>query len=170
MKNHLAQLALAEKYIAQNQQIWAEYQALDSNVEIMLDQAFQHGFDSAIHRNNKELTALKCKNIEQAKRHQDQVFKLKTELAELKKAQVLNHLPLMQPKTWIVDNWRDSWKWISTWCFALIAFFTSVDIPPEILAVLPDQIRSYLIAFTALCGVLGRYLNQSHDNKTYFRA
>lgn len=60
-----------------------------------------------------------------------------------------------------VHNWRDSWKWISTWCFALIAFFAAVDIPPEALAVLPDNIRSYVITFTAFCGLLGRYLKQS---------
>lgn len=65
----------------------------------------------------------------------------------------------------LVDNWRDSWKWISTWCFALIAFFAAVDIPPEVLAVLPENVRSYIIAFTAFCGLLGRYLNQSRGYK-----
>lgn len=61
----------------------------------------------------------------------------------------------------LVDNWRGSWKWISTQCFALIIFFATTPIPAEVLAVLPDNIRGYVIAFTAFCGFLGRYLNQS---------
>lgn len=61
----------------------------------------------------------------------------------------------------LVDNWRDSWKWISTWCFALIAFFAAVDIPPELLAVLPENVREAVILFTVFCGFVGRYINQS---------
>lgn len=61
----------------------------------------------------------------------------------------------------VVPNWKDSIRWISTWCFGLIAFFAVTPIPPEVLAVLPDDIRAYLIAFTAFCGFVGRYINQS---------
>ena len=61
----------------------------------------------------------------------------------------------------LVRNWRDSKKWISNWCFGLIAFLAVTPIPPEVLAVLPENVRYYLIAFTAFCGFLGRYINQT---------
>lgn len=62
----------------------------------------------------------------------------------------------------VVPNWKDSVRWISTWCFGLIAFFAVTPIPPEVIAVLPEEIRTYLIAFTAFCGFVGRYINQSN--------
>lgn len=62
----------------------------------------------------------------------------------------------------VVPNWKDSVRWISTWCFGLIAFFAVTPIPPEVIAVLPEEIRTYLIAFTAFCGLVGRYINQSN--------
>ncbi len=62
----------------------------------------------------------------------------------------------------VVPNWKDSIRWISTWCFGLIAFFAVTPIPPEVLAALPEEIRTYLIAFTAFCGFVGRYINQSN--------
>lgn len=61
----------------------------------------------------------------------------------------------------VVHNWRDSWKWVSNWCFGLVMFFAVTPIPPELLAVLPENIRGYMIAWTAFCGLVGRYLNQS---------
>ncbi len=60
-----------------------------------------------------------------------------------------------------VHNWRSSWKWISNWCFGLIVFFAVTPIPPEILTALPTNVRAYVIAFMALCGIAGRYINQS---------
>lgn len=64
-------------------------------------------------------------------------------------------------KNLVVHNWKDSWKWISNWCFGLVMFFAVTPIPPEFLAVLPENIRGYMIAWTAFCGLVGRYLNQS---------
>ena len=61
----------------------------------------------------------------------------------------------------LVHNWRASWKWISNWCFGLIVFFATTPIPPELLAILPENIRVYVIAWIAFCGFAGRYLNQS---------
>ena len=69
-------------------------------------------------------------------------------------------------KSFIVHNWRDSWKWISNWCFGLVMFFAVTPIPPELLAVLPENIRYYVIAWVAFCGFVGRYLNQSHGIKS----
>ncbi|OTG87683.1 hypothetical protein B9T31_04080 [Acinetobacter sp. ANC 4558] len=64
-------------------------------------------------------------------------------------------------RTILVNNWQESWKWISNWCFGLIVFFATTPIPPELLSVLPSDFRTYLIAFTAFCGLVGRYINQS---------
>lgn len=61
----------------------------------------------------------------------------------------------------LVHNWRASWKWINNWCFGLIMFFATTPIPPELLAILPENIRVYVIAWIAFCGFAGRYLNQS---------
>lgn len=67
----------------------------------------------------------------------------------------------------MVQNWRDSWKWISNWCFGLIVFFATTPIPPEVLMVLPENVRTYLIAWTAFCGFVGRYINQSKGVQTW---
>ena len=67
----------------------------------------------------------------------------------------------------LVHNWRASWKWISNWCFGLIVFFATTPIPPELLAILPDNIRFYIIAWIAFCGFVGRYLNQSKGVQTW---
>lgn len=68
-------------------------------------------------------------------------------------------------KSFIVHNWRDSWKWISNWCFGLVMFFAVTPLPPELLAVLPEHIRFYVIAWIAFCGMVGRYINQSTATK-----
>ena len=68
-------------------------------------------------------------------------------------------------KNFIVHNWRDSWKWISNWCFGLVMFFAVTPLPPELLAVLPEHIRFYVIAWIAFCGMVGRYINQSTATK-----
>lgn len=68
-------------------------------------------------------------------------------------------------KSFIVHNWRDSWKWISNWCFGLVMFFAVTPLPPELLAVLPEHIRFYVIAWIAFCGLVGRYINQNQTTK-----
>ena len=67
----------------------------------------------------------------------------------------------------LVHNWRTGWKWISNWCFGLIVFFATTPIPPELLAILPENIRFYIIAWIAFCGFVGRYLNQSKGVQTW---
>lgn len=63
----------------------------------------------------------------------------------------------------LVHNWRSGWKWLSNWCLGLIAFFAVTPIPPEVLAVLPADVRYYVIAFLALCGIAGRFINQTKN-------
>jgi hypothetical protein len=98
--------------------------------------------------------------LDQAKRHQQRVDELKAEIAQ-KPEPIMAELGSFTNTGFVVGNWRNSWKWISNWCFGLIVFFATTPIPPELLMVLPEDVRTYLIAWTAFCGFVGRYLNQS---------
>lgn len=113
-----------------------------------------------------ETAEAKQKLLDQAKHHQQRVDELKAEI-EQKPELIEATLGFVNYSGHIVENWRDSWKWISNWCFGLIVFFATTPIPPEVLAVLPENIRYYVIAFTAFCGFVGRYLNQSKGIQTW---
>lgn len=113
-----------------------------------------------------ETAEVKQKLLDQAKRHQQRVDELKAEI-EQKPELIEATLGFTTYSGHIVENWRDSWKWISNWCFGLIVFFATTPIPPEVLAVLPDNVRYYVIAFTAFCGFMGRYINQSKGVQTW---
>lgn len=113
-----------------------------------------------------ETAEAKQKLLDQAKRHQQRVDELKAG-NEQKPELIEATLGFVNYSGPIVENWRDSWKWISNWCFGLIVFFATTPIPPEVLAVLPENIRYYVIAFTAFCGFVGRYINQSKGIQTW---
>jgi hypothetical protein len=98
--------------------------------------------------------------LDQAKRHQQRVDELKAEIAQ-KPEPIIAELGSFTNTGFVVGNWRNSWKWISNWCFGLIVFFATTPIPPELLAVLPENIRFYLIVWVAFCGFVGRYINQT---------
>lgn len=65
----------------------------------------------------------------------------------------------------LVKNWKTGWKWFSTWAFAIIVFLASVPLPDEILHLLPNQHKDYLLAGVALCGLILRFVNQSPITK-----
>jgi len=98
--------------------------------------------------------------LDQAKRHQQRVDELKAEIA-MQPEPIMAEIGSTLHTGLMVSNWRDGWKWISNWCFGLIVFFATTPIPPELLLVLPENVRMHLIAWTAFCGFVGRYLNQS---------
>ncbi|RZG77765.1 hypothetical protein [Acinetobacter sp. WCHAc060025] len=116
--------------------------------------------ESELDQKTLELSEAKQKILDQAKRHQQRVDELKIEIAQ-KPEPILAELGSFTNTGFVVGNWRNSWKWISNWCFGLIVFFATTPIPPELLMVLPEDIRTYLIAWTALCGLVGRYINQT---------
>lgn len=66
---------------------------------------------------------------------------------------------------WLVKNWRQAWKWFSTWSFMLIVLLATVPIPPEILNIMPERCREYVVAMVAVCGMLLRLINQSNTSK-----
>ena len=63
----------------------------------------------------------------------------------------------------VVSNWRNWWKWWSARGLALIAFLAITPIPPELLVLLPDHIRMYAIAVTAVCAFMMNFIDQKHD-------
>ncbi len=208
VKNHLAQLAKVERYIAQFQKLsnihertltehndqldytWkdgygtgvrdanathqaAESKPVDNKITLTINKPVEaesekiqqlrlqlSTCESELDQKALELAEAKQKLLDQAKRHQQRVDGLKAEIAQ-KPEPVLASLGFKTYTGHIVENWRDSWKWISNWCFGLIVFFATTPIPPEVLAVLPENVRYYFIAFTAFCGFVGRYINQS---------
>ena len=116
--------------------------------------------ESELDQQTLELSEAKRKLLDQAKRHQQRVDEFKAEIAQ-KPEPIIAELGSFTNTGFVVGNWRNSWKWISNWCFGLIVFFATTPIPPELLMVLPEDVRKYLIAWTAFCGFVGRYLNQS---------
>lgn len=116
--------------------------------------------ESDLDQKTLELSETKQKLLDQAKRHQQRVDELKAEIAQ-KPEPIMAELGSTVNFGFFVSNWRDSWKWISNWCFGLIVFFATTPIPPELLAVLPENIRYYVIAWVAFCGFVGRYINQN---------
>ncbi len=116
--------------------------------------------ESELDQQTLELSEAKRKLLDQAKRHQQRVDEFKAEIAQ-KPEPIIAELGSFTNTGFVVGNWRNSWKWISNWCFGLIVFFATTPIPPELLAVLPENIRFYLIVWVAFCGFVGRYINQT---------
>ena len=61
----------------------------------------------------------------------------------------------------LVENWRKGWMWLSNWMFALIAYVAVYGIPPEVMALLPMESQSKVIAVLSVLGVIFRFINQS---------
>ena len=192
VQNKLAQLAKAERYIAQFQKLSSIHEWFLTECNDRLDYAWKDGYEkgvldanaakqadsetesdkiqqlrlqlstreSELDQKTLELSEAKQKILDQAKRHQQRVDELKVEITQ-KPEPIMAELGSFTNTGFLVGNWRNSWKWISNWCFGLIVFFATTPIPPELLMVLPEDVRTYLIAWTAFCGFVGRYLNQS---------
>lgn len=122
--------------------------------------------ESELDQKTLELSEAKQKLLDQSKRHQQRIGELKVEFAQ-KPEPIMAELSSFANTGFVVGNWRNSWKWISNWCFGLIVFFATTPIPPELLMVLPEDARTYLIAWTAFCGFVGRYLNQSKGAQSW---
>ena len=196
VQNKLAQLAKAERYIAQFQKLSSIHEWFLTECNDRLDYAWKDGYEkgvrdavldanaakqadsetesekiqqlrlqlstreSELDQQTLELSEAKRKLLDQAKRHQQRVDEFKAEIAQ-KPEPIIAELGSFTNTGFVVGNWRNSWKWISNWCFGLIVFFATTPIPPDLLMVLPEDVRTYLIAWTAFCGFVGRYLNQS---------
>ena len=103
---------------------------------------------------------LKQKLLDQAKRHQQRIDELKAEIA-YKPEPIMTELGSFTNTGFMVGNWRNSWKWFSTWAFLLIVFIATVPIPEQFLAVLPEHIRQAVVAAVAIVGWVLRFINQT---------
>jgi hypothetical protein len=63
----------------------------------------------------------------------------------------------------VVDNWRQGWKWFSTWAMLLIVYLTLNPLPPEVMALLPPELQQKMVAVIALAGFVLRFISQSKD-------
>lgn len=63
----------------------------------------------------------------------------------------------------IVENWKTGWRWFSVWGFALIVFFATTPLPPEIVAILPKPFADNLVTITAICGLILRFVKQTDE-------
>lgn len=98
---------------------------------------------------------------------QQTIVRLNNDLDRSRSQFVTGELVPFVNNSLVVHNWRDSWKWVSNWCFGLVMFFAVTPIPDALLAVLPEHVRFYVIAWMAFCGLVGRYINQSPVTKLW---
>lgn len=69
-------------------------------------------------------------------------------------------------KVKIVENWKEGWKWLSNWAFALVLFLATTPLPPELVMLLPEKNQTHLIAIVAAAGMILRFISQS-KNRTW---
>ncbi len=87
------------------------------------------------------------------------------EISSLKQQVQVQTFAYLAPENrgWLVSNWRNWWRWWSARGLALIAFLAVTPIPNEVLVLLPDHIRMYLIAITAVSAFIMNFKDQKHD-------
>lgn len=72
---------------------------------------------------------------------------------------------MQKTKIKVVSNWRDGWRWFSTWAMLLIVYLTLNPLPPEVMALLPPELQQKMIAVIALAGFVLRFISQSKDRQ-----
>lgn len=67
----------------------------------------------------------------------------------------------------LVPNWRKAWRWLSMWFMgAAIAAQTAWEsLPPDALAIIPADVRSYITIGLVLAGMLARVIDQGPSVK-----
>lgn len=65
-----------------------------------------------------------------------------------------------EPKL-LVSDWKQGYKWITTYAFLIIAYVAQFGVPDEIMAILPTEHHGKIITFVAMCGLIFRFLKQS---------
>ncbi len=98
--------------------------------------------------------------LHQAKRHQKRVEELTADL-EASTAQFALSTLTTEPDSWVVKNWRKGWLWLSNWVFAIIGYIAVFGIPPEVMALLPVESQTKVIAVLSVLGMILRFVNQS---------
>lgn len=65
-----------------------------------------------------------------------------------------------QPKI-LVNDWKQGWKWVSTYAFLIIAYIAQFGVPQEIVDALPIEHQGKIVTVVALCGLIFRFVKQS---------
>jgi len=62
----------------------------------------------------------------------------------------------------LVPDWKESWRWFSTWSLAAIAAVPPVwaSLPEEIKEMMPVWLDPWLFTALALGGIVGRLVDQ----------
>lgn len=72
---------------------------------------------------------------------------------------------MQKNKVKVVSNWRDGWRWFSTWAMLLIVYLTLNPLPPEVMALLPPELQEKMIAVVAMAGFVLRFISQSKNKE-----
>ena len=107
-----------------------------------------------------QVVTLKHQLTDQAKRHQKRIEELTADL-EASTAQFALSTLTTEPDSWVVKNWRKGWLWLSNWVFAAIGYIAVFGIPPEVMALLPVESQTKVIAVLSVLGMILRFVNQS---------
>jgi len=62
----------------------------------------------------------------------------------------------------LIPDWRDAWRWISTWAFIAAGALQSawVSVSPDMRASIPEGYVSYATMVIVVVGAVGRMVNQ----------
>lgn len=62
---------------------------------------------------------------------------------------------------YLVKDWRDGWKWATTWFFGILVFLATVPIPEEVLRVFTPDHQEKILGYIAVIGVFVRFVKQT---------
>ena len=162
-KNKIAQLVKAERYIAQFQTLSSIHERMLDEHNDQLDFTWKDGYETGVRDTygvyKSKIEEHKNQLSSQAKRHQKRVEELQSELTTAS-AQFVS-AELVKKHCWLVQNWRKGWLWLSNWAFAVIGYIAVFGIPSEVMALLPVESQTKVIAVLSVLGVIFRFINQS---------
>jgi hypothetical protein len=140
--------ALAEQRLAHKKKIEAVISQYDQKIALLEMNSGTKDKPIVVVQNDTDFVIDKEKLAAVMQKHRSQILPLKTS---------------GKSSGFIVENWRDSWKWITVWGSATIiginAFYLSL--PPEFIDALPDNAQSTINFIGGIALLLGRFINQS---------
>ena len=72
-------------------------------------------------------------------------------------------------KIQLTDDWKQCWKWFSSWALTLAGAIPAVwvELPPDLKDAIPPGTMSTITAVVAGCGLIGRVVQQGpKDDKS----
>lgn len=68
---------------------------------------------------------------------------------------------MSKTKIALVSDWRNGWRWFSSWALLLIIFLATEPLPHEVLVLMPEPMRQKMMAVIAVMGLVLRFVRQS---------